>query len=98
MRDLGLLYWQRRLVRSGWRTEQTSNQYVLKPEAPAPMITVRLPVLCDRQTDGETRFCLIKRPEPSAAEVWEAQKALAQARAVMEQRLLGKGCGMLPAT
>ena len=28
-RDLGLLDWDRRLVRTGWRVEQTSNAYVL---------------------------------------------------------------------
>ena len=33
---LGLLFWQRRLVRdetTGWRTEQASNAYVLTPSA-----------------------------------------------------------------
>jgi hypothetical protein len=29
MRDLGLVMWQRRLMRDGWRTRQTSNAYVL---------------------------------------------------------------------
>lgn len=28
-RELGLIDWQRRLVKAGWRTEQASNQYVL---------------------------------------------------------------------
>ena len=31
MRGLGLLRWQRRLVRTGWRAEQTSNAYELVP-------------------------------------------------------------------
>lgn len=35
-RHLGLLTWVCRLVRSAWRTEQTSNQYVLIPEAAEP--------------------------------------------------------------
>jgi hypothetical protein len=36
MRRLGLLFWQRRLVRdeaTGWRCEQTSSAYVLTPAA-----------------------------------------------------------------
>ena len=33
LRDLGLLRWERRLVRAGWRAEQTSNQYELIPTA-----------------------------------------------------------------
>jgi hypothetical protein len=36
MRDLGLLRWERRLVRCGWRAEQTSNSYQLMPTAPLP--------------------------------------------------------------
>jgi DNA-binding transcriptional ArsR family regulator len=33
--DAGLLTWQRRLVRDGWRCRQTSNAYCLVPEGPA---------------------------------------------------------------
>jgi hypothetical protein len=35
---LGLLTWQRRIVRTGWRTAQTSNAYALNPHplGPAP--------------------------------------------------------------
>src|SRR4051794_7750726 len=33
--DAGLLTWQRRLVRDGWRAIQTSNAYALVPEGPA---------------------------------------------------------------
>jgi len=36
MRDLGLLYWQRRIVRAGWRAEQTSNAYTLIASAAEP--------------------------------------------------------------
>jgi hypothetical protein len=36
MRDLGLIRWERRLVRRGWRSEQTSNAYELVPTAVAP--------------------------------------------------------------
>jgi hypothetical protein len=39
LRRLGLLRWQHRLVRAGWRSEQTSNAYVLMVTAanPAPL-------------------------------------------------------------
>jgi hypothetical protein len=43
LRRLGLLLWQTRLVRAGWRTEQTSNAYLLVPTAENPA------VLCDGQ-------------------------------------------------
>jgi hypothetical protein len=36
MADLGLLRWQTRLVRAGWRTEQTSNAYELVPTTENP--------------------------------------------------------------
>lgn len=41
MLRLGLLHWQRRIVRAGWRAEQTSNAYVLIATAaePAPCAT-----------------------------------------------------------
>lgn len=48
MRSLGLLQWSTRLVRSGWRTEQTSNSYELVPNA-AP-----LPLCCGGQSGRET--------------------------------------------
>jgi Helix-turn-helix domain len=36
MRRLGLLLWQTRLVRTGWRAEQTSNAYLLLTTAALP--------------------------------------------------------------
>jgi hypothetical protein len=49
-RALGLLDWDRRLVRNGWRAEQTSNAYVLMvpveggppPATPAPFKSIKL--------------------------------------------------------
>ena len=41
MRDLGLLRWQTRLVRVGWRAEQTSNAYELVPTLAAPPVLPR---------------------------------------------------------
>jgi hypothetical protein len=43
----GLLCWQRRLVRCGWRTEQTSNAYTLLTPQNA---TTFPPARCDAQT------------------------------------------------
>jgi hypothetical protein len=42
LRELGLLSWQRRLVRCGWRTEQTSNSYVLTPAATLPACDLQI--------------------------------------------------------
>src|SRR6185312_14417570 len=33
LRALGLVLWQRRIVRDGWRVSQTSNAYLLVPNA-----------------------------------------------------------------
>jgi hypothetical protein len=38
MRGLGLLRWDQRLVRSGWRAEQTSNAYELVPSLAGPVL------------------------------------------------------------
>ena len=35
MKAIGLVMWQRRIVRAGWRTSQTSNAYVLAPSGVA---------------------------------------------------------------
>lgn len=48
MRALGLLRWTTRLVRAGWRTEQTSNAYELVPTANAAVI------LCGGHAGGQT--------------------------------------------
>jgi hypothetical protein len=40
-RRLGLVFWQRRIVRAGWRTEQTSNSYMLDPSGEAPARAAR---------------------------------------------------------
>jgi hypothetical protein len=86
-RDLGLLRWQRRLVRNGWRAEQTSNAYELLTAAEAPIVPVRCGGHSVRETLKEVNL-------PSASpslEVLAAQVALAQRRREMEQRLLHKG-------
>jgi hypothetical protein len=91
---LGLLSWHRRLVRIGWRVQQTSNAYLLMPrtvENPAPFLAVQKvksslgisaaacpPVSRDDQ------------PPASATDMAAAQTALAARRAVMEARLVGR--------
>jgi hypothetical protein len=87
MRALGLVRWTMRLVRAGWRAEQTSNAYELMPAAAAT------PVLpgsaCGVHSGRETRkkdipYC----PEFTAADRQTAHAALAERRAAVEARLL----------
>src|SRR5215218_6602457 len=74
MRDLGLLRWQTRLIRSGWRAEQTSNAYELVPAA-GPAMALPVP-RCGGQSGRETpkdRFI----DEDAAARASAAQQLLA---------------------
>jgi hypothetical protein len=89
MRTLGLLLWQRRLVRDGWRVSQTSNAYLLALTAsPAE---IRVP-RCDGQSGRQTsKIDFISVPQASPAEVRAAQAALARRRAATQGRLLTKG-------
>jgi len=85
MRDLGLLRWQMRLVRAGWRTEQSSNAYELVP-------TVAMPAVCcgGQTVRGTRRIEIVSMPPASPEAVAAAQEALARRRAVIEARLLRK--------
>jgi hypothetical protein len=97
MRDLGLLRWQRRIVRDGPYVEQTSNAYELTPASAAATLPSGSTRIGDGQKGRRTNFVdIIYCPPPH--ETAAAQTALARARAIMEQRLLGKGCRMVPAT
>jgi len=74
MRDLGLLRWDQRLIRTDWRAEQTSNAYELVPAA-APTAALPLP-RCGGQSVRETpkvRFI----DEDAAARASAAQQLLA---------------------
>jgi hypothetical protein len=53
MRHLGLLRWDQRLIRTGWRVEQTSNAYELVPAA-APAVVLPVP-RCGGQNGRETQ-------------------------------------------
>jgi len=98
MRDLGLLRWERRLVRNGWRCEQTSNAYELVPTAQH----LHVP-RCGGQNVRETGF-LDKSRKPNGTaiaapdDVAAAQAALARRRAVVEARLALNGSGRVVPT
>jgi hypothetical protein len=97
MRGLGLLRWMRRLVRNGPYIEQTSNDYELTPAGTATPLPSGSTRIGDGQKGRQTCFIDITYCPPPH-EIAAAQAALARARALMEQRLLGKGCRMVPAT
>lgn len=93
MRRLGLLRWQHRLVRVGWRSEQTSNAYVLMTNVANPA-----PLPSGGQKGRETKSIdksmdCTSLPLFSYDERVAAQAALAERRRVIEQRLANKGCG-----
>lgn len=90
MRDLGLVRWQTRLVRTGWRAVQTSNAYELVPTLAAPPVLPR--AACGRHSVRETqRIDISYCPEFAAAEITAARSALAKRRAAVEARLLTGG-------
>jgi hypothetical protein len=91
LKALGLLTWVRRLVRSsgtGWRAEQTSNQYVLVPA----LASLNAPRRCGRQNVRETNsFDKSKEssfvPVISDDERAAALAALADRRRVVLERM-----------
>jgi hypothetical protein len=88
LRALGLMRWTTRLVRVGWRAEQTSNAYELVPAIATPPAEMRAP-RCGGQSVRETlKVDISYCPEFTAAERQAAQTALAQRRAAVEARLL----------
>jgi hypothetical protein len=60
LRGLGLLSWQRRLVRAGWRVEQTSNAYWLTPNSAVPT---------DLQSARQVQLVLFKKAAPEGQHV-----------------------------
>jgi hypothetical protein len=90
LRRVGVLSWQRRIIRAGQRAAQTSSAYVLRPEASNP--TPARP----RASEGHRGPQIHKEgisymPKPSPAEVAAAREALDRRRQVTEARLLGNG-------
>jgi hypothetical protein len=96
LRKLGLLRWTRRLVRNGPYVEQSSNAYELTPANTAATLPSGSTRIGDGQNGRQTDFIDITYCPPH--EIAAAQAALARARAIMEQRLLGNGCRMVPAS
>jgi hypothetical protein len=86
MLRLGLLAWQRRLVREGPRAVQTSNAYCLLIGG-----NVAVPV-SDRQSGRESNR-KINLPVVTGVAVAAAQAALARRRQQIEGRLLLNGSG-----
>jgi DNA-binding transcriptional MocR family regulator len=92
LRSLGLLAWQRRLVRdaaSGWRCEQTSSAYVLTPEAP---LALGVPA-CDLQIARAVQVSLKKKDAHEGTRVApEAhQRALEALAAIAARRMRALG-------
>jgi len=91
--DLKLLTWQQRIVRNGWRVEQTSNAYELLPSEAVHSPSVRPPSCgghsvrqtCSLDKSRELPFL----PDPSDTNIAIAQAALAERRRAIEAKLLG---------
>lgn len=89
LKTLGLVIWQRRIVRDGWRTSQTSNAYALIP-AGVPNPPVIRAKRCGGHFARETLKQDFNTLSASPQEVESARAALAQRRAAIEVRLLMK--------
>jgi hypothetical protein len=93
LRAVGLVIWQCRLVRDGWRCAQTSSAYMLLTPAgnPPEFRAAR----CGGQNVRETKTLmnqgLTYLPLMSDRDREAAKVALARRRAAVEARLLGKG-------
>jgi hypothetical protein len=97
LRDLGLVHWHQRIVRSGWRVVQTSNAYLLMPlTLPNPVISglgrrvgakLRIPrSACPPVGERREPDAI---PPPSLGDLAAASAALARRRAMVEARLAG---------
>jgi hypothetical protein len=94
-RDIGIVFWVRRIVREGWRAVQTSNAYLLSlgetPKIPTPA--------CKVQTERETRkaaFSFLQTPVSAVVEVspqaqQQAREALARVAAQRQAALQASG-------
>lgn len=96
LKALGLVMWQRRLVRVGWRTAQTSNAYLLAL-ADGEILPKSRVRRCDGQSVRQTRKVAFISAQEAPAEVspearQEARAALAriaaERQAVIQARLL----------
>ena len=103
MRTLGLVIWQRRLVRDGWRVQQSSNAYVLVPLATVEIRGIRTGgqvgrVTRKRELSTADQAPLMVSPEDRIAARAALARIAAQRQGVIEERLLTKGnCGRVRA-
>lgn len=66
LRDLGAVTWEQRLVRAGWRSEQTSNAYCLHPDADGRSRALPVPLRpCPEQLDRVGPRTPWARPVPT---------------------------------
>jgi DNA-binding transcriptional MocR family regulator len=89
----GLAEWARRLVRDGWRTEQTSNAYVLTLGEPPEIRAPRCAGQCDRGTLEEA-ISPLQQPALEASQRVRCADLAALAR-VAAQRLAAINAGLL---
>jgi hypothetical protein len=91
LRVLGLLRWQRRIVRIGNVVEQTSNAYELIPADPPPHAKPSEGHAATGTKPFDKSNGLLSFYLPGTAETFEAQSALARIRARLEGKLLRDG-------
>ena len=90
LQEIGLVRWARRLVRTGWRAEQTSNAYELVPDGRpitprAPVVQGSLRLHCGGQVGREDHFVRITGAAvPPIAD--PGRDLLAARRLAMEER------------
>ena len=72
LQELGLVWWVRRLIREGWRTEQTSNAYALAI-GPTPELAPSTDAQSDRATQ-KLRFSNRYKPEIQASTIPEGDR------------------------
>jgi hypothetical protein len=97
LKALGLVIWQRRIVREGWAVRQVSNAYLLVP-IKAQVAPIFRAVRTGGQTGRQTLQLDISSvqqavPEVSERERREAREVMAQRQAVIQARLLNRGSG-----
>ena len=91
LQEAGFVGWVKRLVRTGWRTEQTSSAYTLAVPAPTSLFNAFLRRRCKSTTRVKCVSQAKAPPQqaeaPSAIDVSAARDALETRRRVIEQRL-----------
>lgn len=96
LKALGLVLWQRRIVRDGWRVAQTSNAYVLVPQATTEIRSICTGGQRVRQTRIKS-FVTAQHavsdvpPEDRSAAHAALARVAAQRQAALCERLANKG-------